>query len=61
MNHSGCLNCGIPSRTQFCDCCQSLLDAVSRPFFVAAHRKWEKIMKKYEKSLDTADTVIHGT
>ena len=41
MSHTGCLNCGIPSRTQFCDCCQSLLDAVSRPFFVAAHKKWK--------------------
>jgi hypothetical protein len=39
-----CTNCGIPTRKSgpLCDVCQTMLEAVERPFFIRAQQEFDK-------------------
>ncbi len=55
-NH--CANCGIPTHTlsSYCDVCQTMLAAVTRPFFIKARQEF---YEENRQRIRTKERLLH--
>jgi len=60
MNENRCAHCGIPTRTsrRHCDVCQTMIEAVWRPFFINAEQEfYEENMRR----IRTKERLLHDS
>lgn len=57
---TNCTNCGIPTRKSgpFCDVCQTMLEAVERPFFIKAQQEFDE---ENMRRIRTKERLLHDS